>query len=434
MSVPTYTWYPEKTDPRIERLLERPPFSNDAATAASKILRDVARRGDKAVITYARKFDRCSLTPKTLRISDHDIAASERALPPHWKKAIKETNRRVTLFAEQGLRKDWTMRIPQRGGMLGERFTPLDRVGVYIPGGAAPLASTVLMTVPMARVAGVKDIVVCTPSRKDGSVHPAILFALKVAGATEVYRIGGVQAIGAMAYGTATIAPVQKIVGPGNSYVTAAKRQVYGQVALDMLAGPSEVVILADDSANPAFVAADLLSQAEHGSGHEKAFLVTTSRSIAEAVRDELERQTRLLPRIDMIRRVMKSGMAILMVRNIDDGVALCNALAPEHLEVMTRMPEALRARLTRAGAIFEGPWSPEPAGDFAAGPSHVLPTGGTAAIFSGLTVEDFRRRTSILNISKPGLKAMLPTILAFSEMEGLDAHGTSGQIRFPKS
>lgn len=424
-------WSPSRPSPLVRSLLERPAASEADEATATAILRDVAREGDKAVIRYARRFDGCALTPTSLRVSPVELASSAREIPTHWRRAIEYSHARVLAFALAGLRNDWELKLPDNGGTVGERFLPLDRAGIYIPGGAAPLASTVLMTVPLAQAAGVRDIVVCTPSAPDGAIHPAIRFALHLAGATEVYRLGGVQAIAAMALGTQSLRPVQIIVGPGNRYVTAAKRLVYGRVALDMLAGPSEIVILADHTATPAFIAADLLSQAEHGSGHEKAVLVTTSRRIAIATAREVERQAARLGRRAHVEKVLKNGTALVVVPSIDDGIELCNRLAPEHLEVMTRSPRSLRKRLTRAGAIFEGPWSPEPAGDFAAGPSHVLPTGGTAASFSGLTAETFRRRTSLLAISRSGLRAMAPSIQAFAEMEGLDAHGRSGAIRF---
>jgi histidinol dehydrogenase len=328
------------------------------------------------------------------------------------------------------MKRSWSMPTAD-GGRLGEMFTPLDRVGVYIPGGAAPLASTVLMTVVLARVAGVKEIVACTPCGRGGAVDPHVLYALQQAGATEVFRVGGIQAIGMMAFGTAACRKVRKIVGPGGAYVTAAKRQVYGHVALDLVAGPSEIAVLADDTADAAFVAADLLSQAEHGTGDEKALLVTDSAALAAAVRAELSRQAATLSRRAAVETVMAAGMLIVVVPDLSVGMTLCNRFAPEHFEIMTRRPNLRLKDVRAAGAAFLGPWTPEAAGDFVAGPSHVLPTGGAAAMFSGLTVDDFLRRTSVVAFTKRDLERALPTIRAFAEVEGLDGHGRSAAIRF---
>ncbi|MCA1810070.1 MAG: histidinol dehydrogenase [Lentisphaerae bacterium] len=285
--------------------------------------------------------------------------------------------------------------------MLGEQFSPLDRVGIYVPGGTAPLVSTVLMTATLARAAGVLEVVACSPADAGGGMNPHLLYAMEAAGVTEIYRIGGIQAIGAMAYGTETIPKVQKIVGPGGPYVTAAKRFVYGAVALDMVAGPSEIAVLADDSAQPEHVAADLLSQAEHGSGGEKILLVTTSARLAQAVQEELLRQTATLSRREAIQRVLRDGALIVVVNHLDHGMELCNLFAPEHLELIVPEPRVWLKKVRNAGAVFVGAWTPECAGDFIAGPSHVLPTGGTAAMFSGLTTDDFRKRTSVISFTR---------------------------------
>lgn len=270
-----------------------------------------------------------------------------------------------------------------KGGVLGERFTPLARVGAYIPGGAAPLVSTALMSLSLAKVAGVPEIVACTPCDKQGKVNPYLLHALEVAGATEIYRIGGIQAIGAMAYGTNTIRKVQKIVGPGGPYVTAAKKLVYGDVDLDMVAGPSEIAVLADETAVPAHVAADLISQLEHGTGHEKALLVTPYMSMASKVLAEMQRQIESLSRRAAIEVAAAAGAMFVVADTLDTGMDLINRFAPEHLEIMTKEPRRWLQKVKNAGAIFVGPWTPESAGDFVAGPSHVLPTGGTAAFLS---------------------------------------------------
>ena len=314
--------------------------------------------------------------------------------------------------------------------MLGVRFAPMDRVGVYVPGGTAPLISTVLHTVTLAAVAGVEEIVVVTPPREDGSVHPAILYAARTAGATEVYRLGGVYAIGALAFGTETVRKVELIAGPGNAYVTAAKRQVYGFVAVDLVAGPSEIMVIADDKADPAHVAADMLSQAEHGSGWEQAVLVTTEGDLIESVRAELERQREFLSRRECVDRVLADGVFLIQVESLDDAAALASRYAPEHLEIITRRAGTLAKKVTAAGAVFLGPWTPEPVGDFVAGPSHVLPTGGAGRYFSGLTVDKFFRRMSVVNYQKQALREEADAIAAFAEAEGLDAHGRSARIR----
>jgi histidinol dehydrogenase len=287
------------------------------------------------------------------------------------------------------------------------------------------------MTVTLAKVAGVQEIVACTPSDPAGQVNPYLLFAMEMAGATEIYRVGGSQAIGMMAYGTKTVPKVQKIVGPGGAYVTAAKKLVYGEVALDLVAGPSEIAILADETAPAVCVAADLLSQAEHGTGHEKALLATNSAALANAVAAELAKQTETLARKQAVQKVLERGTVLVVVNTLDEGMELCNQFAPEHLEIMVREPRNWLRKVRAAGAVFFGTWTPESAGDFVAGPSHVLPTGGTAALFSGLTVDDFRRRTSFMAFTRADLQEALPVIEAFGRVEGLQAHTRAAQVRF---
>ena len=417
---------------RIEDFLLRPPVEKGADKIAAGVLADIKKDGDSAVVKYARQFDRSTVTLETICVSKTELAEAKKAVDAGFKKAAKEAHKRITEFAVAGLREDWRMPAPQ-GGWLGEKFVALDRVGAYIPGGAAPLASTALMTLTLAQVAGVPERVACTPANAEGKVNPYILYALDLAGATEIYKVGGIQAIGAMAYGTKTIKKVQKIVGPGGPYVTAAKRLVYGEVALDMVAGPSEIAVLADDTANPAHVAADLLSQAEHGTGSEKALLVTASEKLAKAVRSELEVQSAKLNRQAPVAQVLAHGCLLVVVENIEKGIELCNRFAPEHMEVIVKNAERVAAKIYRAGAIFIGPWTPEAVGDFAAGPSHVLPTGGTAAFFSGLTVEDFRRRVSLIHFTKEDLKETVSVVEAFGRVETLDAHARSATIRLGK-
>ncbi|MGI6099861.1 MAG: histidinol dehydrogenase [Lentisphaerae bacterium] len=432
MPIPIAYWSTRKSSEAIDAFLKRPAFDPDAERAAATVLADIRANGDAAVLAAAKRFDGVDLKPSEMLVTAEQLAEASREVAPPVRRAVREAYRRVTAFAKAGLRKDWQM-TTRHGGRLGERFLPLDRVGVYIPGGGAPLASTAIMTATLAKVAGVREIVACTPCGKDKSVNPVLLHALKIAGATEVYRIGGIQAIGMMAYGTQSVPAVQKIVGPGGAYVTAAKRQVYGHVALDLVAGPSEIAILADKTAKPAWVAADLLSQLEHGTGHEKALLVTDSAELAQGVSDQLAWQTPQLSRAARVTPMLEKGLLLVVVPTLDQGAELCNRFAPEHLELMVSRPRQFLPRLTAAGAIFVGHWTPESAGDFAAGPSHVLPTGGAARSFSGLTVDDFRRRTSIIEYARNDLRDALEIIETFGAIEGLDAHARAGTIRFEK-
>lgn len=430
MSVRIVRWVAGRPSKSMDAFLARPAFDARAEEVAARVLADITDEGDRAVVRYVGKFDRVTLRPRDFRVPPAALDQASASVPRKVRAAIRAAHRRIAAFAARGMKRDWSMPTAG-GGTLGEQFVPFDRVGVYVPGGAAPLVSTVLMTVTLAKVAGVPEIVACTPCGRDGAVNPALLHALHVAGATEVYRVGGVQAIGLMACGTQTVRKVQKIVGPGGPFVTAAKRQVYGRVALDLVAGPSEIAVLADASADPRLVAADLLSQAEHGTGLEKALLVTSSLSLARRVQKELDAQARLLSRQTALRAVMKNGMLIAVVKSLDAGMELCNRFGAEHLELIVRDAARWRKEVRCAGAIFVGPWSPEAAGDYVAGPSHVLPTGGAAAMFSGLTVDDFRRRSSVIAYTKKDLCEALPVIEAFGLVEGLEAHARSARLRF---
>ncbi|MEI6563465.1 MAG: histidinol dehydrogenase [bacterium] len=430
MEIKIAKWAADKPSSLVSSFLKRPAFDPVAETAARETLDDIRLNGDAAVLKAIKDFDGVSLKPGNLRVSMAELAEARETVDSQFRIAARETYKRVTTFSRAGMKKDWKIFSP-KGGELGEQFVPLDRVGVYIPGGQAPLVSTVFMTVTLARVAGVQEIVVCTPSDSTGRVNPYILFALEMAGATEIYRVGGIQAIGLMAYGTKTVPRVQKIVGPGGAYVTAAKKLVYGEVALDLVAGPSEIAILADDTAHPECVAADLLSQAEHGTGQEKAILVTTSNSLATKVANQLVAQVETLTRKSAIHKVLEKGTLIVVVNTLDEGMELCNQFAPEHLEIMVREPRSWLRKVRAAGAVFFGMWTPESVGDFVAGPSHVLPTGGTATMFSGLTVDDFRRRTSFMAFTRADLQETLPVIEAFGRVEGLDAHARAARVRF---
>lgn len=404
-------------------------FDPGVEQRALEIIRTVQRRGDKALLHYTEKFDGAKLTSGKLCVGQDELAGAWRATDARTRKAIRLAKANVALFAKRSLRKNWQARNAQ-GGVVGEKFDPFARVGVYIPGGTAPLASTTLMTVTLAKVAGCREIVACTPCGKDGQVNTALLAALGQAGATEVYRVGGAQAIAAMACGTKTIRPVQKIFGPGNAYVVAAKRLLFGRVAIDLLPGPSEMFILADSSANPKFAAADLLAQAEHGSGDERVWFASNSKKLITDVQRELNRQLPALSRREFIRKALRKNGWLIHVKSINDGIALANRIAPEHCELMLRKPGQAVKALTTVGAIFVGPWAPTVLGDYVAGPSHTLPTGGAGASFAGLTVDQFQRRTSVVKYSRPALAKSIETIRTFAEMEGLDAHGRSAEIR----
>ena len=396
---------------------------------ARGIVAAVRERGDAALLELTERFDGAHLTAEQLAVSQAELFNASLTADESLRAAVTEAEKNIATFAKKSLRKNWSARN-SHGGSVGEKFDGFERVGIYIPGGTAPLVSTALMTITLARVAGCREIVVCTPPGKDGSVNPALLFAARMAGATEIYKAGGAQAIAALALGTATIRPVQKIFGPGNAYVVAAKRLLFGHVAIDLLPGPSEVLVLADDSANPKFIAADLLAQAEHGSGHERVWLVTTSAKVLKATEKEIARQLPQLSRREFIAKALANNGWLIQMKSLADAFALVNRLAPEHCEVMIRQPQSAVAQITTAGALFLGSWSPTVLGDYVAGPSHTLPTGGAGRSFAGLTVDQFQRRTSVVNYSKPALKKALRSVEKFAELEGLDAHGKSAAIR----
>jgi histidinol dehydrogenase len=393
------------------------------------ILDAVQVRGDEAVLEFTEKFDGAKLTADQFAVTQAELMAASLKADESLRAAVTEAEKNIAAFAKKSLRKNWQTKN-SHGASVGEKFDPFPRVGIYVPGGTAPLVSTALMTITLAKVAGCKEIVVCTPCGKDGGINPALLFAARAAGATEIYRVGGAQAIAALAYGTKTIRRVQKVFGPGNAYVVAAKRLLVGHVAIDLLPGPSEVLVLADETANPKFAAADLLAQAEHGSGHERVWLVTTSAKILKSVEKEIAKQLPKLARREFIQRALDNNSWLIQVKSLDDAVALANQLAPEHCEVMTRSPRKISENILTAGAIFLGAWSPTVLGDYVAGPSHTLPTGGAGASFPGLTVDQFQRRTSVVEYTRALLKKALPAVKKFAELEGLDAHGKSAEVR----
>ena len=389
--------------------------------------------GDAAVIDFTERFDGKRYVAEQLGVTKAELMGASLKADAGLREAITAARKNIEAFARRSLRKNWMARNAQ-GAKVGEKFDPFERVGVYIPGGTAPLVSTALMTVVLAKVAGCREIIVCTPGGKDGEINPSLLFAANTAGATQIYRLGGAQAIAAMAFGTRTVPRVRKIFGPGNAYVVAAKRLLCGHVAIDLLPGPSEVLVLADESADPRFVAADLLAQAEHGSGHERVWLVTTSGRLLRAVEREIARQLPQLVRREFVERALEANGWLVQVRSLEEGVTLTNALAPEHCEVLTRNPWKVSQGIHTAGAIFLGPFSPTVLGDYIAGPSHVLPTGGAGASFAGLTVDQFQRRTSLVEYSGGALRKALPFVRKFAEVEGLDAHGRSASIRLQRS
>ena len=396
------------------------------------IIDAVQMRGDDALLEFTKKFDGARFAADRLAVTQAELMVASLKADESLRAAVAEAEKNIATFARKSLLRNWECRN-SHGARVGEKFDPFQRVGAYVPGGKAPLVSTVLMTVTLAKVAGCKEIVVCTPCGRDGTINPALLFAARAAGATEIYRVGGAQAIAAMAYGTKTIRRVQKIFGPGNAYVSAAKRLLFGQVTIDLLAGPSELLVIADDAASPKFAAADLLAQAEHGSGHERVWLVTTSAKILKAVQGEIGKQLPRQARREYIQRVLADNTWLIQVKSLDDVVALANRLAPEHCEVMTRNSRQVSAGILTAGAIFLGPWTPTVLGDYVAGPSHTLPTGGAGASFAGLTVDQFQRRTSVVEYNRASLKKALPAVKKFAELEGLGAHGRSAEIRSAK-
>ena len=406
-------------------------FDAEIESRTKAILHDVFVRGDAAVLDFTEKFDGAKLVAEQLVVTAAELMAASLKADDSLRAAVAEAEGNIASFAKKSKRKAWSGKN-SHGASVGEKFDPFTRVGIYVPGGTAPLVSTALMTITLAKVAGCKEIVVTTPCGRDGSINPAILFAARAAGATEIYRVGGAQAVAAMAYGTKMIRRVQKIFGPGNAYVSMAKRLLVGRVAIDLLAGPSDLLVLADDTANPKFAAADMLAQAEHGSGHERVWLVTTSAKILKAVEKEIAKQLPKLTRREFIQRVLDRNTWLIQVVNVADAVALANQLAPEHCEVITRDARRVSGGIVTAGAIFLGNWSPTVLGDYVAGPSHVLPTDGAGASFAGLTVDQFQRRTSVVEYNRASLKKALKTVKKFAELEGLGAHGNSAEIRKP--
>lgn len=396
----------------------------------AEVITAVRNKGDAALLAYSVKFGGPKLAPAKIRVTPAEIKKARASLSPAVRKALTASIANVTAFAKKSLRRNWSMKNAQ-GALVGERFDPLPRVGLYVPGGTAPLVSSAIMTCGFAKAAGVPEIVAVTPASKDGTVAPALLAALDLCGATEIYRVGGAQAIAALAYGTKTIRPATKIFGPGNAYVVEAKRQVFGRVGIDLLPGPSEVLVIADAKANPVWVAADLLAQSEHGVGSVVVLLSDSDKLIA-SVQKEIARQSTLSSRPEHLAKAMANAV-LVRVRDLNQAVEIANGFSAEHVSLAVRNPEKIASMLNSAGGIFLGDISPVAAGDFLAGPSHELPTGGAGKAFAGLTAEQFQRRTSIVRYDEASLKKSLPIIETFCAVEGLDAHGRSVSLRLGK-
>ena len=398
----------------------------DVGAIVADILSDVRKNGDRAVLAYCAKFDKAELD--TLEVSKQEIAEAMDAVEPDFLEILKEAAENIRAFHSRQVRSSFLL-TDKPGVVLGQKVTPIEKVGVYVPGGTAAYPSTVLMDTIPAKIAGCPQIVMVTPPGRDGKVNPAILAAASIAGVDRIFKVGGAQAIAALAYGTESVPRVDKIVGPGNAFVAEAKKQVFGMVSIDMIAGPSEILVIADGNSNPAHVAADLLSQAEHDK-LASAVLVTDSRELAFAVRDELGRQLPRLPREEIARASIESNGKIIVAENLMQGIEIANEIAPEHLELMVDDPFAYLDAVRNAGSIFMGRSCPEALGDYFAGPNHTLPTSGTARFSSPLSVDDFVKKSQFSYYTSEALAAVADKIAAFAEKEGLQAHGRSVTIR----
>lgn len=399
-------------------------IDEEIVSSTRKILDDVRRHGDKAVLRYTGLFDK--VKGKKIKISVEEIERTAQKTDGDIVKALDHSARRIRRFHEKQKEKSWS--FTYEGATLGQLIRPIERVGVYVPGGKAAYPSTVLMNVIPAQVAGVMEIAVCVPT-PHGEINPYVTAAIKMLGVDEVYRIGGAQAVGAFAYGTKTVKKVDKIVGPGNIYVATAKKLVFGEVDIDMIAGPSEVLVIADKTAHPSFVAADLLSQAEHDE-FASSICVTDSEEMARRVGMEVKKQLGTLSRSVIAKQALKNYGAIIEVKSLNGAVDISNEIAPEHLEIMTRNPKMLLGRIKNAGAIFLGKWTPEPLGDYSAGPNHTLPTGGTSRFFSPLGVYDFVKKSSLVGFTKAGFLRLSDTVEKIADIEGLEAHANAIRIR----
>ena len=420
----------ESTKDILENLLKRSPNNYGKFEAAvADILANVKEKGDEALFSYTKEFDKVEVTPETIRVTEAEIEEAYKAVDASLLEVIRKALVNIRSYHEKQRQNSW-FTSTENGTMLGQKVTPLNRVGVYVPGGKAVYPSSVLMNIVPAKVAGVPHIVMTTPPGKDGKVNPSTLVAAKEAGADEIYKVGGAQAIGALAYGTASIPKVDKIVGPGNIFVALAKKAVYGHVSIDSIAGPSEILVLADETANAHYVAADLLSQAEHDE-MASAILITTSTELAQNVEKEIEGYLKVLSRKEIIEKSLENFGYILIAEDMDEAIEAANEIASDHMEIVTKNAFEVMMKVRNAGAIFIGEYSSEPLGDYFAGPNHVLPTNGTAKFFSALSVDDFIKKSSIVYYSRSALQEIHKDIIQFASSEQLTAHANSIAVRF---
>ena len=414
----------------LENMLKRSPGQyGEYESRVQEILDRVKEQKDEAVFHYTKQFDRADIGPENVRVTDQEIEEAYRQVDPELLQVMKKALENIRSYHALQKQNSW-FESTEKGTMLGQKLTPLKTVGVYVPGGKAAYPSSVLMNIVPAKVAGVDRIIMCTPCNVRGQVNPIVLAAAKEAGADEIYKVGGAQAIGAMAYGTESIPKVDKIVGPGNIYVALAKKAVYGHVSIDSVAGPSEILVLADETANPRYVAADLLSQAEHDE-LASAILITTSQELARQVSDQVEEFVKVPERREIIQKSLDQFGYILVADTMEEAIETANEIASEHLEIVTRNPFEVMTKIRNAGAIFIGEYSCEPLGDYFAGPNHILPTNGTAKFFSPLSVDDFMKKSSIVYYSREALADIQQDIRKFARSEQLTAHANSIAVRF---
>lgn len=422
----------ESMEDILTNLLKRNPGQyTEYETIVSDIIANVRKNGDTAVYDYTKKFDKWDINSSNVKVTEEEIEEAYNNFDKELIEVMKKSAANIADYHKKQLQNSW-IETKEDGTILGQKITPIEKVGVYVPGGKAAYPSSTLMCIIPAQVAGVKRIVMMTPAGADGKVAPCTLVAAKITGITEIYKVGGAQAIAALAFGTGTIPKVDKIVGPGNIFVALAKKAVFGYVSIDSVAGPSEILVIADDSANPKNVAADLLSQAEHDE-LASAILITTSKTLAEEVSKEVDLFTEVLERKEIIRKSLDNYGYILVAENMEDAISTANSIASEHLEIITRNPFEVMTKINNAGAIFLGEYSSEPLGDYFAGPNHVLPTNGTARFFSPLGVDAYIKRTSIISYSKSALEESCDDIMCFAKAEGLTAHANSIGVRFNK-
>ena len=429
ISLIKYSDKSQEAKQKLEFILNRNQLDyGNVQSVVDEIIADIRKNKNQALFKYTEQFDKIKLDENTVKVTNEEIEEAYTLVDKKLIDVIKKSASRIKDFHEKQKINSW-LEPSTNGEMLGQLIRPLEYVGVYVPGGKAAYPSSVLMNVMPAKVAGVKNIIMTTPVQKNGKINPNTLVAANEAGVTEIYKVGGAQAIAALAFGTESVPKVDKICGPGNIFVALAKRTVYGHVNIDSVAGPSEILVIADNTANPVYVAADMLSQAEHDE-LASAVLVTDSIELAQSVKTELEKQTAVLERKEIIEKSLRDYSAIIVVENLDKACEISNTIAPEHMEVCTLNPFELLPKIQNAGAIFLGNYSPEPLGDYMAGPNHVLPTGGTARFFSPLSIDDFIKKSSIISFSKEALLNLQEDIISFANAEGLTAHANAVRVR----